>query len=152
MGEALFELRGITKTFGAARAPAAGAFTLEAGSVHALVGENGAGKSTLIKIMTGAYRRDAGTMMLEGRPVSFRSPHEAQAQGVVAVYQEVHVLSFSTVAETLFLGREPTRFGFVDHGRMVAEAAEVIERLGLDLDPRARVGALPIAARQMVAI
>ncbi len=148
----LLELRGITKLFGAARALDGVDLTLAAGSVHALVGENGAGKSTLIKIMTGAYRRDGGTMSLAGQPVSFRSPHEAQAHGVVAVYQEVHVLSFSTVAETLFLGREPTRFGFVDHRRMVAEAAAVIDCLGLELDPRAPVGALPIAARQMVAI
>jgi monosaccharide-transporting ATPase len=148
----IFELAGITKAFGGTPALAGVDLTLEAGSVHALVGENGAGKSTLIKIMTGAYRRDAGTITLEGRPVSFRSPHEAQAHGVVAVYQEVHVLSFSTVAETLFLGREPTRFGLIDHRRMLAMAAAVLARLGLDLDPAAQVGELPIAQRQMVAI
>jgi monosaccharide-transporting ATPase len=152
IGRPVFELRGITKAFGGTRALDGVDLTLDAGSVHALVGENGAGKSTLIKIMTGAYRRDAGTIALEGRPVSFPSPHEAQADGVVAIYQEVHVLSFSTVAEMLFLGREPTRFGLVDHRGMATAAAELLARLELDLDPRARVGELPIAQRQMVAI
>src|SRR3954465_985906 len=104
MGEALFELRGITKTFGAARAPAAGAFTLEAGEVHALVGENGAGKSTLIKILTGAYRRDGGTIFLDGKPVDFHSPQEAQKHGVVAVYQEISLLWHQSVAENILLG------------------------------------------------
>src|SRR5436309_5047170 len=107
----LLVMRGIRKAFGPVTALDGVDLTLERGRVHALVGENGAGKSTLIKVMTGAYRRDAGTMVLDGRPVDFRSPQAAQAQGVVAVYQEVNLLAHSSVAETLFLGREPVRFG-----------------------------------------
>ena len=126
--------------------------TVERGEVHALVGENGAGKSTLIKIMTGAYRRDGGRMLLEGREVNFRSPEEAQGEGVVAVYQEVNLLMFRTVAENIFLGREPRRFGLIDWKRMNADASAILTRLGLDIDPAATLGALNIALRQMVAI
>jgi ribose transport system ATP-binding protein len=155
-GDVLLELRGISKTFGAVQALDGVDFAVEAGRVHALVGENGAGKSTLIKIMTGAYRRDAGRMTLDGEPIDFRTPQEAQAHGVVAVYQEVNLLAYSTVAETLSLGREPTRFGlrfgFIDHRRMNAEAAALLRAIGLQVDPTVQVGTLPIALRQMVAI
>src|SRR4051812_17024799 len=122
-------MEGITKTFGGVTALAGVDFMLEPGEVHALVGENGAGKSTLIKIMTGAYRRDAGTITLEGQPVNFRSPQDAQARGVVAVYQEVNLLSYRTVAENILLGREPCRWGRIDWRRMNTLAAEVLSRL-----------------------
>src|SRR5436309_13747908 len=95
--------QGITKAFGGVAALAGVDLALERGRAHALVGENGAGKSTLIKVLTGAYRRDAGTILLQGVPVDFRSPEEAQAQGVVAVYQEVNLLPHRTVAENLLL-------------------------------------------------
>ncbi len=127
-------------------------FQLERGEVHSLVGENGAGKSTLIKIMTGAYRRDGGRMWLEGREVSFNTPEDAQAAGVVAVYQEVNLLMYRTVAENIFLGREPRRFGFIDWKRMNADAGAILNRLGLEIDARATLGSLNIALRQMVAI
>lgn len=126
--------------------------TLERGEVHSLVGENGAGKSTLIKVMTGAYARDGGEIFLEGRPVNFRSPEDAQHAGVVAVYQEVNLLMFRTVAENIFLGREPRRFGFIDWARMNREAGELLHNLGLNINPRAELGTLNIALRQMVAI
>jgi ribose transport system ATP-binding protein len=148
----LLRMEGIRKSFAGVTALAGAGLTLERGEVHALVGENGAGKSTLIKIMTGAYRRDGGEMWLEGRPVEFRSPEEAQAEGVVAVYQEVNLLAFRTVAENIFLGREPLRFGLIDWKRMTREAGVLLERLGLRIDPRARLGSLNIALRQMVAI
>jgi galactofuranose transport system ATP-binding protein len=148
----LLQLRAISKSFGAARALDGVDLDLLAGSVHALVGENGAGKSTLIKIITGAHPRDGGSMALDGQPVTFRSPQEAQAHGVVAVYQEVNLLAYATVAETLFLGREPTRFGWLDAGRMNTESRRLLDELDLQIDPRMAVGALPIALRQMVAI
>src|SRR4051794_15444813 len=122
----LLLMEGITKTFSGITALAQVDLAIERGQVHALVGENGAGKSTLIKIMTGAYRRDAGTMILEGNPVDFRSPQEAQARGVVAVYQEVNLLSYRTVAENIFLGREPRRWGLIDWRRMNVLAQEVL--------------------------
>jgi monosaccharide-transporting ATPase len=146
------EMQGITKTFGRMTALAGVDLALQPGEVHALVGENGAGKSTLIKIMTGAYRRDAGTITLEGKPVDFGSPEEAQQNGVVAVYQEVNLLTHRTVAENIYLGREPGRWGRIDWRRMNAQAGELLARLGLTIDPTASLGSLSIALRQMVAI
>ncbi len=152
MSESLLRMEGITKVFSGVTALAGVDFKLERGEVHALVGENGAGKSTLIKVMTGAYRRDGGRVLLEGREVDFRSPEDAQAAGVVAVYQEVNLLMFRTVAENIFLGREPRRFGLIDWKRMNSDAAAILTRLGLEIDPRVRLGSLNIALRQMVAI
>ncbi len=145
-------MEGIRKVFSGVVALDGVDVTVGRGEVHALVGENGAGKSTLIKIMTGAYRRDGGRVLLEGREVNFRSPEEAQAEGVVAVYQEVNLLTYRTVAENIFLGREPHRLGFIDWKRMNADAGAILKRLGLDIDPRATLGSLNIALRQMVAI
>jgi monosaccharide-transporting ATPase len=160
VGAILLQLRDITKTFGTTRALDGVAFAVEAGRVHALVGENGAGKSTLVKIMTGAHRRDGGSMVLEGGAVDIRSPQEAQARGIVAVYQEINLLAYSTVAENLFLGREPLRFpgrvgrclGWIDQRRMNAAAGALLRDLGLELHPTARLDTLPIAQRQLVAI
>jgi len=126
--------------------------TLKRGEVHSLVGENGAGKSTLIKVMTGAYSRDGGEIYLEEKPVNFRSPEDAQNAGVVAVYQEVNLLMFRTVAENIFLAREPRRFGMLDWARMNKEAGELLKSLGLNINPKAELGSLNIALRQMVAI
>jgi ribose transport system ATP-binding protein len=145
-------MEGITKIFSGVTALANVSLELERGEVHALVGENGAGKSTLIKIMTGAYTRDGGQMFLEGRAVDFRTPEDAQDVGVVAVYQEVNLLTYRTVAENIYLGREPRRFGLIDWKRMNADAETLLKRLGLDIDPRAPLGSLNIALRQMVAI
>jgi monosaccharide-transporting ATPase len=145
-------MEGITKRFGTATALDRVNFELERGEVHALVGENGAGKSTLMKILTGAYHRDAGTVQLEGRPVHFDTPADAQAAGVCAVHQEIHLLGHRTVAENVFLGREPLRLGFVDWTRMNDETGSLLQGLGLDIDPRATVGALNTARQQMVAI
>jgi galactofuranose transport system ATP-binding protein len=145
-------MEGITKSFAGVTALAGVDLWLERGEVHALVGENGAGKSTLIKIMTGAYMRDGGQMFLEGQPVEFRSPEEAQDAGVVAVYQEVNLLAFRTVAENIYLGREPRRFGLIDWKRMNGDASELLTRLGLEINPRATLGSLNIALRQMIAI
>ncbi len=150
--ESLLRMEGITKVFSGVTALAGVDLTLERGEVHSLVGENGAGKSTLIKIMTGAYRRDSGRMWLEGKEVNFTSPEEAQDAGVVAVYQEINLLMFRTVAENIFLGREPRRFGMIDWKRLNAEAGAILNRLGLEIDPRATLGSLNIALRQMVAI
>jgi len=152
MSEPLLRMEGITKVFSGAVALDGVSLSLERGEVHALVGENGAGKSTLIKIMTGAYRRDGGRVWLEGREVDFRSPEDAQEAGVVAVYQEVNLLAYRTVAENIFLGREPRRFGLVDWKKMNAGARAILDRLGLEVDPEATLGSLNIALRQMVAI
>ncbi|HVG39397.1 MAG TPA: sugar ABC transporter ATP-binding protein [Pyrinomonadaceae bacterium] len=148
----LLRMEKITKSFSGVRALDGVDLTLARGEVHALVGENGAGKSTLIKILTGAYALDGGRIELEGRSVHFRRPQDAQHAGVVAVYQEVNLLAFRTVSENIFLGREPRRFGLIDWGRMNKDAAALLARLGLEIDPRATLGSLNIALRQMVAI
>ena len=157
MTEPVLSLRGITKTFSGFTALAGVDLDLMPGEVHALVGENGAGKSTLIKIMTGAYQRDGGSSTLSGEPVDFRSPLEAQAEGVVAVYQEVHLLLYRTVAENIALGREPRRWGRgrwgpIDWAAMNKTAGDVLGRLGLDIAPTDIVGDLNLPLRQMVAI
>jgi monosaccharide-transporting ATPase len=148
----ILRMQGIVKRFAGATALDGVDFSLRRGEVHALVGENGAGKSTLIKIMTGAYRRDGGQMWLEGEPVHFATPAAAQAAGVIAVHQEIHLLSYRTVAENVFLGREPRRWGMIDWRRMYAETGELLRRLGLAIDPNATLGALSTAQQQMVAI
>lgn len=150
--EPLLRMQNIRKVFSGVVALDDVNLTLERGEVHSLVGENGAGKSTLIKVMTGAYKRDGGEMFLEGEAVNFRSPEDAQHAGVVAVYQEVNLLMFRTVAENIFLNREPRRFGFLDWGKMNKQAGEILERLGLNINPKAVLGSLNIAMRQMVAI
>jgi monosaccharide-transporting ATPase len=148
----LLRMEGIVKRFSGVTALDGVSLELVRGEVHALVGENGAGKSTLVKIMTGAYHRDGGEMWMEGRPVSFRTPADAQAEGVIAVHQEIHVLGFRTVAENVFLGREPRRWGLIDWRRMEDDTARLMAELGLDLDPRAPLGTLSTARQQMVAI
>jgi ribose transport system ATP-binding protein len=148
----VLRMAGITKRFAGATALDGVDFELRRGEVHALVGENGAGKSTLVKIMTGAYRRDAGEMWLEDASVRFDTPFEAQNAGVIAVHQEIHLLGYRTVAENVYLGREPRRWGMIDWRRMNADAAELLASLGIDVDARAVLGRLGTARQQMVAI
>src|SRR5688500_3688628 len=148
----LLQMEGIVKRFAGATALDGVDFSLRRGEVHALVGENGAGKSTLVKIMTGAYRRDGGRVLLDGRPTDFHTPADAQDAGVVAVHQEILLLGYRTVAENIFAGREPRRFGFIDWRRMFDDAAAVLSALRLEIDPRARLGTLSTAQQQMVAI
>jgi ribose transport system ATP-binding protein len=148
----VLRMEGIVKRFAGVTALDGVGFELLPGEVHALVGENGAGKSTLIKIMTGAYRRDGGAMYLEGEPVSFASPADAQAAGVIAVHQEIHLLVHRTVAENVWLAREPRRWGLVDWSRMFRDTASLFRQLGIDIDPRVPLGTLRTAQRQMVAI
>ena len=150
--EPLLRMQNIRKVFSGVVALDNVSLTLERGEVHSLVGENGAGKSTLIKVMTGAYARDGGEIFLEGKLANFRTPEDAQRAGVVAVYQEVNLLMFRTVAENIFLNREPCKFGFIDWARMNRETGELLKRLGLNINPKATLGSLNIAMRQMVAI
>jgi ABC-type sugar transport system ATPase subunit len=150
-GSPLLELRGIGKSFPGVAALADVDFTADAGEVHALAGANGAGKSTLIGLLSGVFAPSTGTMRLAGQEMSFDSPRMATAAGISTVYQELTVLPNLTVAENVFLGREPrTRHGLVDFVRLRRETRGLAERYGLDLDPEARVGRLSIAQRQLV--
>ncbi|QQR39746.1 sugar ABC transporter ATP-binding protein [Devosia rhizoryzae] len=146
------EARGIVKIFGNHVALDNVNFGLLPGEVHALLGENGAGKSTLIKILTGAYQPTGGQVLADGVAVTLDNPQHAQKYGIGTVYQEVNLLPNRSVAENLFLGHQPTRFGFVDRRKMERDSREVLKRYGLDLDPASELGAHSVAVQQIVAI
>lgn len=150
--EPLLRMENISKAFPGVTALANARLHVAPGEVHALVGENGAGKSTLIKILTGAYRRDGGTIIFDGSPVDFHSPQQAQANGISTIYQEVNLVPFRSVAENIFMGREPRRWGLIDWRRMHAEAAALLERLGVRVDVTQPLMQCNIATQQMVAI
>jgi galactofuranose transport system ATP-binding protein len=148
----LLVMEGIDKAFPGVVALDDASLRVERGEVHAIIGQNGAGKSTLIKILNGAYRRDAGTILLDGRPVDFHSPLEAQTAGVSTIYQEINLVPYRSVAENVFMGREPRTWGFLDRKKMNRDAAEILARLGIRLDVRRPLSSLNIAHQQMVAI
>ena len=149
----ILEVREVTKRFPGVVALDGVSFQLRAGEVHALVGENGAGKSTLIKVVTGVYRPDGGRVLFGGEEVSFASPREAQEAGISTIYQEINLIPLRSVAQNIFLGREPrASFGLTDKGRMNREAEEILERYGIEADVTAPVHSLSVAVQQMVAI
>ena len=150
--QAVLEARGIVKVFGQHRALDAVDFTALPGEVHALLGENGAGKSTLIKILTGAYQPDGGELLLEGQPITLRDPLHGQGYGIGTVYQEVNLLPNRSVAENLFLGRQPTRFGLVNRREIERRASELLARYGLEIDVRDDLSDYSVAVQQIVAI
>ena len=147
------QTRGVAKRFGGVEALRGVDFTARRGEVHALLGENGAGKSTLMNILSGVFPPDRGEISLDGQPVHFASPREAQATGIATVFQELDLVPDLDIAANLFLGHEPTRFGIgIDSAAMRRQAAERLHAVGLNLDPRTRVSALGVGQRQMVAI
>jgi ribose transport system ATP-binding protein len=122
------------------------------GEVHALVGQNGAGKSTMIKILTGAYQRDGGSILFDGRAVAFRSPADAQHNGISTIYQEINLVPLRSVAENIMLGKEPTRLGMIDWRKMNATAGELLRHVGIEVDVTRPLAEFNIAIQQMVAI
>jgi simple sugar transport system ATP-binding protein len=148
----LLEVRGLSKNFAALRALDAVDFTLRSGEIHALLGENGAGKSTLIKVITGVLSRDAGTIHLEGKAVAPRTTAEALAAGIATVYQEVNLLPNLSVAQNLYLGRQPTFCGLVREGEMKKKAAALLEGYGLHVDVAAPLGSYSVAIQHVCAI
>ena len=151
MAPALLELSGISKSFGGVQALRDVDFALSAGQIHGLAGENGAGKSTLMKIIAGVHASDEGQMRVNGKPVRFRSSRDALAAGIGMVHQELSVAPELSVAENVFLGAQPVnRLGVVAWREMARGAAVQLESLGLDIDPRARLGDFPIGVQQLV--
>jgi ribose transport system ATP-binding protein len=149
----ILELLEITKAFGGVEALRGVDFALFAGEIHGLVGENGAGKSTLMKIIAGVHTDFSGRFVLDGREIRFRSARDALAAGIAMVHQELSVAADLSVAENVFLGTQPTnRFGLVQWRRMAREAGEQLARLGIDVDPLARLGDLPIGLQQLIEI
>jgi ribose transport system ATP-binding protein len=145
-------MRSITKRFPGVVALDRVDFELERGEVHVLLGENGAGKSTLVKMLAGAYRPDEGEILLDGEAASISSATDAQKLGISTIYQEFNLVPQFTVAENIFLGRQPRRFRFVDRRKMREEARKLLDRMKVLVDPDALVSNLGVAQRQMVEI
>jgi rhamnose transport system ATP-binding protein len=147
------ELVGLTKSFGAVAALVDGSVTLFGGQAHALLGENGAGKSTLVKILAGVHAPDSGRLLIDGAPVTFAGPAAAQAAGISIIYQEPTLFPDLTVAENIYIGRQPLRAGRrIDVAGMVASAGELFSRLGVQIDPRRPARGLSVADQQIVEI
>ncbi len=145
------ERAGISKSFGGVAALRDVDFTLRAGEIHGLVGENGAGKSTLMKIIAGVHTDYDGRMSIEGREMRFRSARDALAAGIGMVHQELSIVPDLSVAENVYLGNQPVfARGIVDWRAMMRGAREQLADLGIEVDPRARMGSLPIGLQQLI--
>jgi ribose transport system ATP-binding protein len=143
----------LTKTFPGVVAVDQVDFDVRPGEIHALVGENGAGKSTLIKVLGGVYMADGGRIVFDGREVSFASTHQSQESQISVIYQELNLVPDLSVAENIFIGREPKSAGvLINWRRLNAQAGKMLDRLDVKIDPRAYVADLPVAQRQMVEI
>jgi ribose transport system ATP-binding protein len=150
---ALLEARRIHKSFPGVQALDDVRLFVRRGTVHAVVGENGAGKSTLMKILAGVFPPDQGEVVLEGRPVRFTSPRQAQDAGIAIIFQELNLVPNLSVAENIFLGREPrNRLGLIDFWRMHADARRLLDNLGARIAPQTPVERLSIGAQQLVEI
>ncbi len=149
------EMRGITKSFAGNTVLTDVSLTARAGEVHALVGENGAGKSTLMKILAGVHQPDAGEILIDGERAHFTRPADALSSGVAMIYQELSLAPHLTVAENIFLGREPLKLapiGLINTRELNARARSMLDEFGFEINPRTRVGRLSAAERQLVEI
>lgn len=152
MSAPLLSIRNLSKAFSGVKALDDVQLTLRRGEVHALMGENGAGKSTLIKVMTGVHASDGGVIEFDGHSISPKSPRDAEAVGISTVYQEVNLVPTLSVADNILLGRQPTRFRFLNKAAMRERAEAALARIGLQLDVRAPLAACSMAQQQLVAI
>ena len=152
MADPLLVMGDINKRFQGVQALSAATLEVDPGEIMALVGQNGAGKSTMIKVLTGAYRRDSGSILFAGQPIDFTSPQAAQRGGISTIYQEINLVPFRSVAENVFLGREHRRYGLLDWSRMNTEAAELLRRFAVAIDVRRPLMEFSTAIQQMVAI
>ena len=149
----MLSLTDITKTFPGVKALQGVSLDVQPGEIHALAGENGAGKSTLTRVIAGVHTPTEGTMSFAGRPVAWTSPREATAAGIHVIYQEFNLFPHLSAAENIYIGHERRNaLGFVDHRRTRRDAAEILKRLGVTIDPEALVNELSVADQQMVEI
>jgi inositol transport system ATP-binding protein len=149
----LLEVSNLSKTFPGVLALDDVSLRVKRGTVHALVGENGAGKSTLMKIIAGIYTPDAGELRLHGSAVRLSSPRQALQNGIAMIHQELNLMPFMSVAENIWIGREPVNaLGLISHRELHSKTQALLERLALDIDPQAEVRTLSIARRQMIEI
>lgn len=155
MAEYKLELRGVCKSFPGVKALDNVQLSLRPGTVHALMGENGAGKSTLMKCLFGIYKMDAGEIILDGKKVEIGNPDEAMKNGIAMVHQELQPVPARSVAENMYLGRFPTKYGslkVIDHKKMYEETAKWLKEVKMDFDPKAQLGSLSIGQMQSVEI
>lgn len=152
MNEVIVSMNNISKTFPGVKALDNVHFELRSGEVMALLGENGAGKSTLMKILSGVYTRDGGTMEIFGKSYDDLTPKQAQEAGVAIIHQELNMCKHLSVAENMFLGREMVAKGILDNRKMRQEARNILNELKIDIDPDQTVGDLPVSKQQMVEI
>jgi ribose transport system ATP-binding protein len=151
--DVILEVENVSKGFPGVKALDGVSFNLRKGEVHALVGENGAGKSTLMKILSGVYQADEGTITYKGKEVSFHDVTQASKAGIGIIYQELNLIPHLSVAANIFIGREPlTQFGMLDEKKMNADAVAALGRLNIRLDPTITLNKLPVSKQQMVEI
>ena len=152
MGDVILTMKGIDKSFPGVHALDHVDLEVRRGEVHALMGENGAGKSTLMKVLTGIYSKDEGTITFEGKEVEFTNPREAQDAGIVIVHQELNMLGHLTVAQNIFIGREFMKGKLIDDRKMNEEARKLFDQLGIDIDPTETMSRLTVGKQQMCEI
>lgn len=152
MGDVILTMKGIDKSFPGVHALDHVDLEIRKGEVHALMGENGAGKSTLMKVLTGIYSKDSGTITYEGKEVEFTNPREAQDAGIVIVHQELNMMGHLTVAQNIFIGREYMKGKLIDDNRMNEEAKKLFDQLGIDIDPKETMSRLTVGKQQMCEI
>jgi len=151
--QVLLRVEELSKSFGGVQALRGVSLDIAVGEAHAVVGENGAGKSTLMKLIAGVLRPDGGRLVLDGQPITLSNPREARRLGISIVFQELNLFPDLTIAENVFLNHEPLgRLGLTDYALMHRRAREALRRVGLDVDPRTRVGRLTLAEKQLVEI
>jgi galactofuranose transport system ATP-binding protein len=151
-GSIILQMKGINKTFPGVKALTNMNFSLQAGEIHALMGENGAGKSTLIKVLTGVEQPDSGEIKLNGKVIQAKSPKHAQVLGISTVYQEVNLCPNMSVAENIFIGREKIRFGFIDAGDAKRKSKEILNRMDIHINVARTLDSYSVSIQQMVAI
>lgn len=152
MGDVILTMKGIDKSFPGVHALDHVDLEIRKGEVHALMGENGAGKSTLMKVLTGIYTKDSGSITFEGKEVEFSNPREAQANGIVIVHQELNMMNHLTVAQNIFIGREIMNGKLINDAKMNEEAAKLFKQLNIDIDPTEKMGNLTVGKQQMCEI
>ena len=152
MSEVILEMKEIDKSFPGVHALDHVSFDVRKGEVHALMGENGAGKSTLMKVLTGIYSKDSGSILYEGKEVEFSNPREAQEAGIVIVHQELNMMGHLTVAQNVFIGREFMKGGLIDDTKMNEEARKLFEKLNIQIDPSQTMSRLTVGKQQMCEI
>ena len=153
MNKVILEMKGIDKKFSGVHALKSVNLELCEGEVHALMGENGAGKSTLMKVLCGIYERNAGEVILFGKPVNFSNIKDSQNAGIAIIHQELNMMNHLTVAQNIYIGREPMVNGiYIDDKKMEEDAKKLFERIGVDIDPSVKVGSLTVGKQQMVEI